>query len=171
MKTTIEHNDVKVSFELTPDEMGKLLPYSIRAFLNPKVATIQTTSLLRQKLELLQKEVGWKKFSLDKRYMKDDDVSLFISKIPFFIKSRILSRVVSEFSIGSYEESNVFFAIVELLHDKLKKKHVNKMYLRLKDNDQAALLDFFEETAGKKPELITQEILEFVESKNFEKGR
>ena len=89
MKAKIQHENLSFDIEFTPEEVGKIIPFFLRSLLNKKVTIIKTTSFLKNKLIELQNKNDWKKFAINKSYLQDDEISLFIQKIPFFIKKEI----------------------------------------------------------------------------------
>ncbi len=162
MKLGTQYNGVSASFEFTPEEIDKLVPFFIRALFNIKITTIKTYSLLEQLITECQNKNGWKNFVLKKPYLKEERVCLLIEQMPFFIKDSIKNRFISEYSISNYEMSNIFFAIIEIFINRLKKKDVVDIFERFNDNDQVDLCGFFEFIEKNKPGLLTPKIIDYL---------
>lgn len=168
MKIETKHQDTSIAIEFTPEEFGKLIPfYYIRTLFNKKTAVIKNYSLLKSVLTECQTKYGWKKFALEKVYLKDERVILFVEQMPFFIKNGVKNKFISDYEIHSYEQSNMFFAVMDLLFKKLKKGDIKKIFGRFIGNDQASPIGFFEEIEKKKPKLLTPEIKDFLENEKL----
>lgn len=168
MKFGTQYNGVDIYSEFTPDEIGKIVPFFIRAIFNRKIVTIKIYSLLELMVTECQKKYHWNNFITNKYYLKDEKICLLIEQMPFFIKEGLKNRFIDEYLIINYEMSNIFFAIMEIFFNRLKKKDIVNIFIRFNDNNQANLFGFFELIEKNKPQLLTPEIIDYLRIKNNE---
>lgn len=162
MKVETQYKDVSVAIEFTPEEIGKFVPFFVRALFNKKLAIIKTYHLLEQTLNECQVKNGWKNFVSKKPYLKEERICLLVQQMPFFIKNGVMERFISEYTIDNYERSNIFFAVMDLFFYKLKMKDMLKIFERFNDNDQASLSSFLEFVEKNRPQLLTARIVEYI---------
>lgn len=107
-------------------------------------------------------------FRQRKTYLRDKQIADFFRKHGTFMRHAIKNSWIEEFDIHSYNQSDVFFAGLELLFDQLKKDDIQKIYQKHKDNDQVSMWPFFEFIDGKKPKLLSTEVVEYLRAKQEE---
>lgn len=100
--------------------------------------------------------------------MKDPEISLIFQHIPFFIKKGVKNRIIDVCEIYSYEQSNIFFVLLDLFSKQINKKDIYKIFNNLKDNDQASLWPFLEKIEKEKPDYLIPEIKNYLRTKQAE---
>jgi type VI protein secretion system component VasK len=64
--------------------------------------------------------------------------------------------------IRNYDDSDIYFAGLELLTPQLSKKLVKRLYQLHQKNNQAALFSFLEELQKKNPKILNKAILSYL---------
>lgn len=111
---------------------------------------------------------GHRNFSERKTYLRDLQIASFLSSHSFFVRRAIKDAWIEASQIGSYNESDIFFAGMELLLNVLNKKDIQKLYEKYKNNGQASLWSFFELVEGQKPNLLSEEARRYLNQKRDE---
>jgi len=113
----------------------------------------EKNTLYKEIIDFLSEESATK---FDSNRFKDRDKLLEETKLKFifqrtdlFTKGLIKKKLISEFKVDSYKNSDVFFKAVELLKDTIKQEDITQIENKLDGNTQACGLQNFLETYQK----------------------
>lgn len=113
----------------------------------------EKNTLYKEIVDFLSEESATK---FDSNRFKDRDKLLEETKLKFifqrtdlFTKGLIKKKLISEFKVDSYKNSDVFFKAIELLKDIIKQEDITQIENKLDGNTQACGLQNFLETYQK----------------------
>lgn len=149
------------------DELGAALRGRFLILMNRQSVGINAY----RELETLVRENhavnGHRRFSERKTYLGGSLIRSYILK-----HKRLLPLIrdawIEEAEILNYDGSDVFFAGMEILLPKLRKKDVRKFFEKFKENDQAAMWPFLELLEERRPKLLSLEEVTYLRKKQLE---
>lgn len=101
------------------------------------------------------------RFNTQKTYLQNSQIILLLSSHGTLMRRAVKNIWIELSQIGSYSESDIFFAGMELFFKELGKKDIQKIFNKFKNNNQAALWPFLELIETEKPNIL------FIEAKNY----
>ncbi|MFH1546188.1 MAG: hypothetical protein ABIE14_02335 [Patescibacteria group bacterium] len=104
--------------------------------------------------------------------LKIEEYKTFLDSIPKFKKMRkcIIEKLIREFKISSFNQADIFFVSMCLLHinkNKISQKYLEAIFRKTKDNSEALfkLTDFLTHISELQPKLLSKEMKKFLKSK------
>lgn len=111
---------------------------------------------------------GHRVFYEKKAYLHDKQIISLLRNSGFFLRRAIKDEFIEDFQINSYNDSDVFFAAMEIFINKLGGKDVQKIFQKHKENNQAALWPFLGFIGERKPKLLSGEVVGYLRNKQKE---
>lgn len=97
--------------------------------------------------------------------MAHRDVQRVFRRTDPYIRNLLKKKLIEEFKVDSYRDSDIFFAALQVLRDELKPADVKAIYDAQKLNSQACgLKSFLKEIGVQKPNLLTPDMLTYCAS-------
>lgn len=159
----------KKVFSPTFEELGnRLKSWIFTVFGGDEHSTYVSYSNIHKSISELHTKNGHNLFYKRKPYLNDHSINLEIKSKTKVQLSKIATLWIKQLPIDSYDESNIFFAGLELLLPNLTKEHIQEIYEKHCDNDQANLWVFLENVEKQRQGLITSDILKYVHKKRDE---
>ena len=147
------------------DELGiKIKSWVFTRFSHDEYSSYVAFVRLEKQLAALHAG-GHNHFNTSKPYLNNHEVLLELKKHSARQIRDIALIWIRHGHIWSYAESDIFFAGMELLLDELTKQHVQEIFDKHQDNNQAALWPFLEIVEAKNPSLLSAEILAYLRDK------
>jgi hypothetical protein len=144
------------------DAFGAWLSDGLSSLVNREKIAHSAYPELEELISKNHQDRGHRIFSERKTYLRDRKITSFLVAHGSFVRQAIKNVWIEEARIDSYDESDIFFAGMELLFDTLRKKDLKKMFEKFKDNDQASLWPFLEFVEQKKPKLLSAEVIDYL---------
>lgn len=149
------------------DELGaRLKSWIFAQFLNhDEYSSYITFTKLEKRLTTLHAE-GHTRFNVNKPYLNDHEIILELKKHSTKQLRSIASTWIQHGRVWSYAENDIFFAGMEILINELTKQHIQEIFQKHKENNQATLLwPFLEIVEEKNPSLLSAETLQYLRDK------
>jgi hypothetical protein len=99
------------------------------------------------------------------------EVETFLTRTDPYLRSLLKNRFIEEFEINHFRQSDIFFAVLHILSDQLRRADIETIFKKHKDNPQACGLNsFLIELEKFNPDLLNPELLKYVQEvkKQFE---
>lgn len=158
----------KKLFGPTVDAIGSAILDLISTFVNKKRTAKKVYLELEELIKKNHTANGHKAFYERKTYLRDRQIISSLSNYGSMMRRVIKSAWVAESRIDSYNESDVFFAAMELFLEELNKKDIKLIFGKYKDNDQAVLWPFLENIEERKPKILSTEVIGYLRQKQKE---
>lgn len=150
-------------FGPTVDELGvHLKSFLISIFKHNEYSIYLSYSHLHELITKLHKESGYSCFSSQKPYLHDHIINLEIQRKTNKELRGIVATWIDQTHIGSYAESDIFFAGLELLMQQLTTKNLLSTLKKYENSSQAIFWPFLEKVEKKRPDLLTAELLNYL---------
>lgn len=151
-------------FGPTIDALGAALLNRLSLLMNKK-HIIQAYLELKSLIQSDHTKNGHNRFNERKTYLQNQNIISFFAVRSSLMRRSIKNVWIDSSLINSYDESDIFFAGMELFLKEIGKKDLQKIYTKYKDNDQAALWLFLELVELKKPKFLS------IEARNYLRGK
>jgi hypothetical protein len=146
----------------TADAMGTGLLDVLSRWWNKKSEAI----IIYQKLEDLVRENhktnGHNRFNERKTYLHDREINILLAKYGRFMRRTIKEMWIDSALINNYDESDIFFAGMNLFFSQLGKGDISRIFTKFKDNNQAALGWWLAQVEERNPKLISCDVLKYL---------
>lgn len=142
--------------------LGEGLHITLSQFWNKKNKAISAYQKIEDLVRDNHKVNGYNRFCENKTYLKDRAIQSELAKYGKHMLCIIKKEWIDNAGINSYDESDIFFAGMDLLFPQIKKSDITKIYLKFKDNNQAAPGLWLGQVKECKPKLLTPEVLKYV---------
>lgn len=150
------------------NELGaKLKGWVFTRFSHDEYASYTAFTRLEKRLSVLHAD-GHNRFSTNKPYLNDHEIILELKKYSAKQLRDIVSIWIRYGRVWSYAASDIFFAGMELLFETLTKQHIQEIFQKHKDNNQASLWPFLELVEAKKSLLLSAEALQYLRDEQQE---
>ncbi len=114
---------------------------------------------------------GHGRFNEQKTYMHDREINLTLLKYGSFIRRAIKEAWIESATINNYDESDIFFAGMNLLFPQLGKSDISTIYEKFKDNNQASLRWWLEQMEERKPKFLSLDVLKYLRTEQEERNK
>ena len=152
----------------TFDELGsRIKAWAMAHFSKDEYSTYVAYSNLHKLIAELHKQ-GHNYFSAQKQYLHDHNINLEIKSKTGGQLRNITTMWVRQSNIGSYAESDIFFAGMEVLLPHLTKENIADIYTKNHENSQANLWVFLETVEKVRPDLLTADTLQYLRERQKE---
>lgn len=148
-------------FGPTMDALGVALQEQLSHWANRKRVAHAAYQELETLVSTNHTTNGHNRFYERKTYLRDPAISAFMLKHGSFMRRSIKNAWIEGAIIDSYNESDVFFAGMDLLFPELRKKDVQAIFEKFHNNNQAGgLFRFLEKVEEQKPRFLSTDALE-----------
>jgi|GEM_PF-3327499 len=158
-------------FAPTMDALGAALLNRLSLLMNKKRVAYAAYQQLKGFVRANHHTNGHNRFNEQKTYRRDPQITAFFVEHGSFMCRAIKSAWIEQSSIDNYDQSDVFFAGMDLFFPQLSKKDIQKIYEKYRGNNQAALFPFLEVVEERKPKLLSTDVLAYLraEQKKWDK--
>ncbi len=105
---------------------------------------------------------GHNRFNEHKTYLRDRKITSTLAQYGRFMRRSIKKAWINEALINNYNESDVFFAGMNLFFQQLGKNDILIIYKKFKDNNQVALGWWLEQIEERNPKLLPRNVLKYL---------
>lgn len=149
------------------DEWGLQIKEKVKISKKNDYEIYSTFSQLETRIKKLH-EGKHRMFNHSKPYLFDHDINIKIKSLSKKKLNLILKAWINHAKVRSYADSDVFFAGMELFLNYFKSSDIKNLFEKYKDNNQAALWNFFDLVETQNPDLLSSEILVWLKEKQNE---
>ncbi len=148
----------------TFDNFGIAIREKFKSRKNTEYDVYEAYSMLEKRITELHAG-RHNRFNESKPYLYNHAINKEVKSFSQKKLNLILKTWIDHARIGSYANSDVFFAGMELLLKYFKDEDIKTLFNKHKDNNQANLWVFFELVETQRPEILSSEILSWLRIK------
>lgn len=102
----------------------------------------------------------WKR----EKIITDKEIRKYTERMDTYLKRLFINKLINNFTINSFKESDTFFAALDIVYQELSEKDIKKIFVQLKENNQACGLPNFLKTLKKeRPQIVNNKTInEFI---------